>query len=120
VLADGRQVILTNRVRNFSDMASQVIGQTKAAQLIPYSTFIIDGGTLDFDKFGLAHDGLVHKGKLIPWSDFKRISLNRRGTLLFKSETVWWSPSFSMESTPNAALLLDLLAVFGVHCVYEA
>ena len=119
VLVDGREIVITNRVRDFSAMATQFVGRTMAAQLAPCTTFLIDGGTLDFDKFGLTSEGLVYKRKLLGWSDIQRISLNRRGTLLFKTAKLWWSPRFSTDTLPNASLLLELLAMFGEK-VYEA
>src|SRR5688572_11764389 len=81
VLVDGRQIVLTNRVRDFSAMAAQFALRTMAAQLAPAVAFLLDGGTLDFDKFGLTSEGIIHRRKLLPWSDIDRISLNRRGTL---------------------------------------
>jgi Family of unknown function (DUF6585) len=113
VLVDGRKIIITNRVRDFSAMAAQFALRTMAAQLGPSIAFLIDGGTLDFDTFGLSSKGLVYKRKLVGWNDVDRISLNRRGTLLFKTAKQWWSPRFSTDKLPNAALLLELLAKFG-------
>jgi hypothetical protein len=113
VLVDGREIVLTNRVRDFSAMAMQFACRTLAAQLKPAVSFLLDGGTLDFDKFALKSDGLVLKGNLLAWSDIDRISLNRRGTLLFKTAKRWWSPRFNTDTLPNAALLLELLSMFG-------
>jgi hypothetical protein len=73
----------------------------------------MDGGTLDFDKFGLTCQGLVYKRKLLPWNDIQQISLIRRGTLLFKTAKLWRSPRFSTDTLPNASLLLELLTMFG-------
>jgi hypothetical protein len=113
VLVDGREILLTNRVRDFSAMASQFVLRTQAAQLAPCARFLIDGGTLDFDKLGLTSEGLVHKRKLLPWSDIQRISLDQRGTLLFKTATRWRSPRFCTDVLPNAALMLELVSMFG-------
>ena len=113
VLVDGREIVITNRVRDFSAMATQFVLRTKAVQLAPATTFLIDGGTLDFDKLGLTSDGLIYKRKLLSWNDIQHISLNRRGTLLFKTAKLWRSPRFSTDTLPNASLLLELLAMFG-------
>ena len=113
VLVDGREIVLTNRVRDFSAMATQFALRAKAAQLAPCTTFLLDGGRLDFDKFGLTSEGLIYKGKPLGWSDIQRISLNRRGTLLFKTAKLWRSPRFSLDTLPNASLLLELLSMFG-------
>lgn len=120
VLVDGRELVITNRVREFSAMAAQFVGRTTAAQLAPSVAFLIEGGTLDFDKFGLTSEGLIYKRKLLPWSDIQRISLNQRGTLLFKSVKLWWSPRYSTDALPNASLLLELLPMFGADVYYEA
>jgi hypothetical protein len=119
MLVDGREVVLTNRVRDFSAMASQFVLRTKAAQLAPSTAHLIDGGKLNFDKLSLTGEGLVYKGKLLAWNDIQRISLDRRGTLLFKTAKLWRSPRFSTETIPNAALLLELLGMFAAD-VYEA
>jgi hypothetical protein len=119
VLADDREIVITNRVRDFSAMAAQFALRTKAAQLAPCTTCLIDGGTLDFDKFGLTIEGLVYKGKLLGWNDIQHISLDRRGTLLFKTAKLWWSPRFRTATLPNTSLLLELLAMFG-RDVYAA
>ncbi len=42
VLVDGREVVITNRIRDFSAMATQFVGRTMAAQLVPCTTFLID------------------------------------------------------------------------------
>jgi hypothetical protein len=118
VLVDGRQIVLTNRVRDFSAMAAQFVLRTMAAQLAPAVAFLLDGGRLDFEKFGLTSEGLIYKRNLLPWSDIERISLNRRGTLLFKTPKLWWSPRFNTDTLPNAALLLELLPKFAGD-VYE-
>lgn len=120
VLVDGRELVITNRVREFSAMAAQFVGRTTAAQLAPCARFLIEGGTLDFDKFGLTSEGLVYKRKLLPWSDIQRISLNQRGTVLFKSVKFWWSPRYNTDTLPNASLLLELLPMFGADVDYEA
>ena len=73
----------------------------------------IDGGTIDFDKFALSSEGLIHKRNLLGWSDIERISLDRRGILLFKVPSRWWSPRFNLDTIPNAALLIELLSKFG-------
>jgi hypothetical protein len=99
-------------------MANQFILRSKAAQLAPCAKFLIDGGTLDFDKFGINTEGLVYKQKLLYWSDIERISLDRRGTLLFKTPSLWRSPRFGTDKLPNASLLLELLPMFGRE-VYE-
>ncbi len=119
VLVDGREIVITKRVRDFSAMANQFVLRTKASQLVTCTKYLIDGGTLDFDKFGLSREGLVHKRKLIQWSDIQRISLNARGTLLFKTTGLWWPPRFNTDTLPNASLLLELIAMFG-HEVHEA
>jgi hypothetical protein len=119
MMVDGREIIITNRVRDFSAMATQFVGRTMGAQLAACTTFLIDGGKLDFDKFGLTSEGLVYKGKLLVWNDIQHISLDRRGTLLFKTAKLWRSPRFSTDTLPNASLLLELLAMFG-RDVYEA
>jgi hypothetical protein len=113
VLVDGRQIVITNRVRDFSAMAMQFACRTMAAQLRPAVAFVIGSGMLDFDKFGLTSEGVVHRRSLLPWSDIERISLNRRGTLLFKTAKRWWSPRFNTDTLPNVALLLELLSMFG-------
>lgn len=113
VLVDGRTIILNDRVREFSAMAAEFVVRTRDAQLEPCTRFLVDGGTLDFEKFGLTRGGLIHKGKLLEWSDIQQISLNKAGTLLFKSPKFWWSPRFNTSALPNAALLLDLFAMFG-------
>jgi hypothetical protein len=113
LLLDGRELVITNRVRDFSSMATQFILRTQAAQLAPCARYLIDGGTLDFDKFGLTNEGLIQKRKLLPWSDIQRILLDQRGTLLFKTATRWRSPRFSTDTLPNAALLLELVSMFG-------
>ena len=95
VLVGGRKIVITNRVRDFSAMATQFSLRTKAVQLAPGVALLIEGGALDFDKFSLTSEGLVYKGKLLGWSDIRRISLDRRGTLLFKMPKRWWSPRFS-------------------------
>ena len=118
MLVDGRQIVLTNRVREFSAMATQFALRTQAAQLAPCTAFLIDGGTLDFDKFGLTGEGLVYKRKLLPWSDIQRISMNRRGTLLFKTPKLWLSPRFNADALPNVSLLLKLLEMFGADVEY--
>lgn len=110
---DGREIVITNRVRNFSAMATQFVLRTKAAQLAACTKFLIDGATLDFDKFGLTSEGLVYKRKLLGWDDIQHISVNRRGTLLFKTAKLWLSPRFSIETLPNASLLLELVSTFG-------
>jgi hypothetical protein len=115
VLTDGREIVITNRVRDFSAMAAQFVLRTQAAQLAPSVRHLIDGGTLDFDKFGLTSDGLVQKHKLLRWSDITRISLNSRGTLLFKTPTRWRSPRFNTDALPNASLLLELVSMFGAE-----
>ena len=119
VLVDGREIVITNRVRDFSAMATQFVLRTKAVQLAPCATFLIDGGTLNFDTFGLTSEGLVYKGKLLGWNDIQHISSNRGGTLLFKTAKLWRSPRFSMDRLPNASLLLELLGMFGSD-VYKA
>jgi hypothetical protein len=113
VLVDGREIVITNRVREYSAMAAQFIARTKAAQLAPCTAFLIDGGTLDFDKVGLTSEGLVYKCKLLNWQDIQLISLDRRGVLLFKTAKLWRSPRFSTNTLPNASLLLELLAMLG-------
>jgi hypothetical protein len=113
VLVDGREIVITNRVRNFSAMARQFVLRTHAAQLAPCTTILIDGGTLDFDKFGLTREGLVYKRKLLGWNDIRRISIDRRGTLLFATPSLWRSPRFSTDKLPNVSLLLELLTMFG-------
>jgi hypothetical protein len=113
VLVDGREIVLTNRVRDFSAMATQFALRTMAAQLKPAIAFLIDGGRLDFEKFGLTSEGLVHKRELLAWSDIERISLNRRGILMFKTAKRWWSPRFNTDTLPNVALLLELVSKFG-------
>jgi hypothetical protein len=113
VLADDREIVITNRVRDFSAMAVQFALRTKAAQLAPCTACLVDGGMLNFDKFGLTIEGLVYKGKLLGWNDIQHISLDRRGTLLFKSAKLWWSPRFRTATLPNTSLLLELLAMFG-------
>jgi hypothetical protein len=113
VLVDGREIVITNRVRNFSALATQFILRTKAAQLAPCTTFLIDGGKLDFDKLGLTSEGLVYKGKPLSWNDIQRISLDSRGTLIFRTAKLWRSPRFNTSTLPNASLLLELLAMFG-------
>jgi hypothetical protein len=113
VLVDGRTITLNNRVREFTAMAAQFVVRTREAQLEPCTRFLVDGGMLDFEKFGLTRNGLIHKGKLLEWTDIQRISLNKSGTLLFKSPKFWWSPRFNTSALPNAALLLDLLSMFG-------
>ncbi len=119
VLVDGRKIVITNRVRNFSAMAAQFVLRTKAAQLKPSFKFLIDGGMLDFEKFGLTSEGLVYKGKLLSWDAIERITINGRGLLLFKTRTMWWSPRFNTDTLPNASLLLELVSMFGGE-VYEA
>jgi hypothetical protein len=119
VLVDGREIVITNRVRNFSAMASQFALRTKAVQLAPCTAFLIDGGTLDFDKFGLTREGIVYKRKLLSWSDIQDISLNSRGTLVFKTAKFWLSPRFSTDKLPNASLLVELLAMFGGNVYAE-
>ena len=115
-LGDGRQVAISNRVRDFSGMAQQIVCRTTAVQLMPCTQIVIEeGGTLDFDKFGLSNDGLVYKGKLIAWSDIQRVSLSHRGSLLFRTASRWRSPRFSLETIPNASLLLEMLPIFGVQ-----
>jgi hypothetical protein len=118
VLVDGREIVITNRVREFSAMARQFSVRTMAAQLAPCTAFVIDGGTLDFDKFGLTQERLMHKGQLLTWGDIQRITLSNRGTLLFNTTRRWWSPRFSLDALPNASLLLELLGMFGGR-VYE-
>ena len=113
VLVDGREVVITNRVRDFSSMATQFALRAKAAQLAPCIKLLLDGGTLDFDKFGLTSEGLIYKGKQLGWGDIQRMSLNRAGTLLFKTAKLWRSPRFSMHTIPNASLLLELVSMFG-------
>jgi len=120
-LADGRRLVITNRIRNFSDMANQFIFRTTSVQLMPCVQFVLEeGGTLDFEKFGLANDGLVYKGKLINWSDIQQASLSHRGVLLFRTPSRWRSPRFSLETIPNASLLLEMLTILGVQCVRES
>lgn len=119
VLVDGRKIVITNRVRDFSAMAAQFVQRTKAAQLESCATFLIDGGALDFDRFDLRSNGLVYKRKLLEWNDIQCISLDRSGTLLFRTPKFWWSPRFSIHALPNASLLLELLAMFGGE-IYEA
>ena len=122
VLVDGREIVLTNRVRDFSAMAAQFVLRTMAAQLAPPVAFLLDGGTLDFEKFGLTSEGLIYRRKLLPWSDIERISLDRRGTLwfkTFKTAKLWWSPRFNTDTLPNAALLLELLPKFAGD-IYES
>jgi hypothetical protein len=113
VLVDGREFVITNRVRDFSAMARQFAIRTHAAQLAPSTTFLIDGGTLNFDKFGLTSEGLVYKRKLLGWNEIQRISLDPRGTLLFKTPKLWRSPRFNTDTLPNASILLELLTMFG-------
>jgi hypothetical protein len=115
LLVDGREIVLTKRVRDFSAMATQFALRTQAAQLAPCVRHLIDGGALDFDKFSLTAGGLVQRGKLLPWNDIQRISLNAQGTLLFKTATRWRSPRFSTDRLPNAALLLELVSMFGAE-----
>jgi hypothetical protein len=119
VLVDGRQFVLTNRIRDFSAMAAQFASRTVAAQLRPAIAFLTDGGTLDFDKFGLTSEGLVYRRDLLAWDDIQRISLNSRGTLLFKTAKRWWSPRFNTDTLPNAALLFELLSMYGSE-IYES
>ena len=119
VLVDGREIVLSNRVRDFSAMAAQFAVRTMAAQLAPAVSYLIDGGTLDFDKFGLCGEGLVYKRELLAWSDIERISLDRRGVLMFKTAKRWWSPRFNIDTLPNAALLVELVSKFGGE-VYES
>ena len=120
-LVDGRQVVLTNRVRSFSDMANQIIARTTAVQLMPSAQFVLEGGgTLDFDKFGLSNNGLVFKGKLISWSEIQHVSLSRRGILSFRTGSRWRSPRFSLETIPNASLLLEMLPILGIQCEHES
>ena len=94
-------------------MANQFVTRTMAAQLAPCTKFLIDGGMLDFDKFCLTSEGLIYKRKLLGWNDIQRISSNRRGTLLFKTAKLWWSPRFSTDSLPNVSLLLELFGMFA-------
>ena len=120
-LVDGRKVAISNRVRDFSGMAHQIVCRTTAAQLMPCTQILIgEGGTLDFDKFGLSSEGLVYKGKLIGWSDIQRVSLSHRGALLFRTASRWRSPRFSLDTIPNASLLLEMLPILGVQCVHES
>ena len=112
-LVDGRKIVITNRVRNFSAMANQFVLRTNEAQLASCATFLIDGGSLDFDKFDLTRSGLVYKGKLLGWNDIQQISLTACGTLSFKTPKFWWPLRFNTATLPNASLLLDLLAMFG-------
>jgi len=120
-LVDGRRLVITNRVREFSDMANQIISKTTAVQLAPSMQFVLEeGGTLDFDKFGLANKGLVYKGKLIDWSDIQGVSFSQRGSVAFRTPSRWRSPRFSLEAIPNASLLLEMLTILGVQCVRES
>jgi hypothetical protein len=112
VLVDGREIALTNRVRDFSAMAAQFALRTHAAQLAPCTQYVIDGGTLDFDKFALTREGLVYKRKLHGWNEIPAISLDHRGILTFKSPNLWLSPRFSTDTLPNASLLLSLLTMY--------
>jgi hypothetical protein len=101
-------------------MAGEFTRKLRLAQLVPYSTFVMDGGTLDFEKFGFTSEGLEFKGgKLLGWNDIERVSVNRQGRILFKTGKFWRSPRFTSDSIPNAALLLDMLALFGVQYFYE-
>jgi hypothetical protein len=112
VLVDGREIVLTKRVRDFSAMATQFILRTHAAQLAPCTKFVNEGGTLDFDKLGLSHEGLVYKRKLYGWDEIDRITIDPRGTLLFNTPSMWLAPRFSMHALPNAALLHSLVTMF--------
>lgn len=112
VLVDGREITLTNRVRDFSAMATQFVLRTHAAQLAPCTQFVMDGGRLDFDKFRLTSEGLVYKHKLHGWNEIQSISLDHRGTLSFKTPDMWLAPRFNTSEFPNAALLQSLLTVF--------
>jgi len=121
VLVDGRRLVITNRVRNFSDLANQFIFRTTAVQLKPCAQYVLqEGGTLDFDKFGLASNGLVHKGKLINWDDIQGVSLNQRNVLSFRTPSRWRRPRFSLETIPNASLLFELLSMLGVQWLQES
>lgn len=117
ILVDGRELVLTNRVRDFSAMAAQFAQRATAVQLVPCATYVLDGGSLDFDKFRLARDGLHYKRKLIAWSDIEQITLDRAGMLKFKTPKLWRSPRFSTDTLPNASLLLQLAAMFGGEIV---
>jgi hypothetical protein len=118
VLVDGREIVLTNRVRDFSAMAEQFALRATAASLESCARFLIDGGTLDFDRLGLKSEGLVYKRKSLGWNDIQRISLDASGTLSFKTPKLWRSPRFNASALPNALLLLKLLSMFGAD-VYE-
>ena len=115
VLVNGREIVITNRVRDFSAMATQFVARTTAVQLAPSASRLIDGETLNFDKLDLTQDGLIYKRKLLAWNNIQQISLNTRGTLLFKTAKLWRSPRFSTDTLPNASLLLELLAMFGTR-----
>jgi hypothetical protein len=117
-LVDGREIVLTNRVREFSAMAEQFALRATAASIEPCTRFLIDGGTLDFDRLGLKSEGLVYKRKLLSWNDIQRISVDASGTLLFKTSKLWRSPRFKISAIPNSLLLMKLLSMFGAD-VYE-
>ena len=65
---------------------------------------------LDFDKFGLTLKGLVYKRKLLGWNDVQHISLNKRGSLLFKTAELWVSPVQHGYSPPRTPLIYELFA----------
>lgn len=111
VLVDGREIVITNRVRDFSAMATQFSLRTHAAQLAPCTSYVLDGGQLDFDKFAVTSEGLIYKHKLHRWDEIPAISLDRRGILSFKSPNLWLSPRFSIDTLPNASLLLSQLSM---------
>jgi hypothetical protein len=120
VLADGRQVVITKEVFGFSELANLILRSITAEQLMPYTRFVVEAsGTLDFDKFRLSKEGLTFKRKLIDWGDVQRVSLTKRGALLFKTTKTWWSPRFPVETIPNATLLIEMLPLFGVQYLQE-
>jgi hypothetical protein len=120
LLADGRQVVITKNVYCFSELANQFLRNTTAAQLMPYTRYVLESdGTLDFEKFRLSKEGLTFKRKLISWEDVQRVSLTKRGALSFKTTKTWWSPRFAVEAIPNATLLIEMLPLFGVQFVQE-
>jgi hypothetical protein len=121
LLVDGRQLVITNRFREFSELAYQFRARSAAVQLLPYAKFVMEaGGVLDFDKFRISAEGLTLKRKQIAWPEIQQVSLNRGGVVLFRTKKTWWAPRFRVETIPNTTLLFQLLSLFGVQTALDA
>ena len=68
-------------------MTAHFVVRTKAVYLALCTTYLIEGGTLDFDQLCMVGNCLVLKRKMLRGNDIQNISLARRGILLLETST---------------------------------